>query len=59
MLTLFFGIIRVQRNRTRGVAVRMNKRGSVILQVISGDVVPGYAGGENGEFMEDSESSHW
>ena len=37
----------------------MNKRGSVILQVISGDVVPGYAGGENGELMEDSESSHW
>lgn len=31
----------------------------VILQVISGDVIPGYAAGEKGELMEDSESSHW
>lgn len=37
----------------------MKKRGSVILQVISGDVAPGYAGGENGELTEDSESSRW
>lgn len=50
--------IAVKRNGTRGVAVRMKGR-VVILQVISGDVIPGYAAGEKGELMEDSESSHW
>lgn len=50
--------IAVNRNGTRGVAVRMKGR-VVILQVNSGDVIPGYAAGEKGELLEDSESSHW